>query len=112
MKEIEETRLNLIRLSQIYDPDLTLLEPASISNAIVGTIAMVPTKNKLLAQAKNGTSMEQFFNAMKASGNTFMNCTFNFKWKVCKKVSVMNENDIRDCMNLPLNNLNDNNYRK
>ena len=79
MKEIKETRLNLIRLSQVYDPDLALLEPASVSNVNVGTIAMVPNKNKLLEWAKNGTSMEQFINAMKALGNTFMNSTFNFK---------------------------------
>ena len=65
-KEIEETRLNLIGLSQVYDPDLALLEPASVSNVNVGTIAMVPTNNKLSSRAENGTSMEQLFNAMKA----------------------------------------------
>ena len=111
-EEIEETWLNLIGLSQVSDPDLALLEPSTVSNTNFGTIAMVPTNNELSARAENGTSMEQFFNAMKASGNTFMNCTFNFKWKVCKKVSDTNENDIKDCMNVPLTNLNDNKYRK
>ena len=79
MRQIEETGLSLIGLSQVYDPDLALLELASVSNANVGTIAMVPTNNKLLARAENRTSMEQFFNAMEASGNNFINCTFNFK---------------------------------
>ena len=76
MKEIEESGLTLIGLSQVYDPDLALLEPEPIVNA--GTIAMAPTNDRLSARAENGTSMEQFFDAMKASGNTFMNCTFNF----------------------------------
>ena len=79
MRQIEETGFSLIGLSQVYDPDLALVEPVSVSNANGGTIAMVPANNELLAWAENGTSMEQFFNAMKASGNTFMNCTFNFK---------------------------------
>ena len=110
-EEIEEIRLNLIGLSQVYDPDLALLEPASVSNANVGTIAMIPTNNEFSTRAKNGTSMEQFFNAMKALGNTFMNCTFNFKWKVCKKVSNMNENDMTMWVHLPLTRLYDNKYR-
>ena len=77
MRQIKETCLSLIGLSQIYDPDLALVEPAIVCNANAGTIAMVPPNNKLSARAYS--SMEQFFNAMKASSNTFMNCTFNFK---------------------------------
>ena len=80
MEENEETGITLIGLSQVYNPDLTtFMEPPAISTANQGTIAMVPTNNELSPQAKSKTSMEQFFNAMKTSGNTFMNCTFNFK---------------------------------
>ena len=79
-EEKEETSLILIGLSQLYDRDLaTFNATPAVSTTNQGTIATFPTNNELSALAGNPSFTEQFLNTMKASGNTFMNCTFNFK---------------------------------
>ena len=86
----EDGGLTLLGFSQIYDPSYEVSDATSddipiltaTSTKIKTTTEAIPEKEtltKLSDTLHPTTSMEAFMQAMKLSGTTSMNCTFNFK---------------------------------
>ena len=86
---IKDGGLTVLGFSQIYDPWYKVNDENDGIPVLTATSTKIKTQTeaitkketltKLSDQLHLTTSMEAFMQAMKLSGTTFINCTFNFK---------------------------------